>query len=87
MVGQLRGSDVQAEEEGRSEAEDRGAAEHGIDADEQADGDAPGQLFRGGSHAQEGEDGKRDAAVEPVVVERRMAGLGVGRVHVARSHC
>jgi len=87
VVGQLRGGDVEAEQEGRGEAEDRRAAEHGIDADEQADGDAPGQLFGRGSHAQQSEDGKRDAAVEPVMAERRMDGLGVGRVHVARSHC
>ena len=78
MVGQLRGGDVEAQEEGRGEAEDGGAAEDGIDADEKADGDAPGQLLRRGSHAQEREDRKRDAAIGPVVVERWSALAGAG---------
>ena len=87
VVGQLRGGDIEAEDEGGGEADDGGAAEDGIDADEKADGDAPGKFARGGSHAQQCEDGKGDAAVEPVVMERRPARLGGGWILVARSHC
>lgn len=86
VVGQLRGGDVEAEEEGRGKADDGGASEDGVDADEEADGDAPGELLRGGSHAEEREDGKGDTAVSPVVMER-WARLCAGLVHVARSHC
>jgi len=45
VVADLRGGDVEAEDEGYGEAEDGGAAEDGIDADEKTGGDAPGQLF------------------------------------------
>lgn len=86
VVGQLRGGNIEAEDECRGEAEDGGAAQNGVDADEEADGDAPGEFLRGGAHAEEREDGKGDSAVEPVVVERRSAGLGVGGVYVARAH-
>jgi len=65
----LRGGDVEAEEEGQREAEDGGAAEDGIDADEEAGGDAPGELFRRRSHAEQCENGKDDATVEPVVMD------------------
>jgi hypothetical protein len=65
----LRGGYVEAEDEGQREAEDGGAAQDGIDADEEADGDAPGESFRRGSHAKQCEDGKGDAAVEPVVMD------------------
>ena len=87
VVGELRGGDVEAEEEGRREAGDGGAAEDGIDADEQADGDAPGEFARGGSHAEECEDRKSDTAVSPVVMELWSARLDTGWVHGARSHC
>ena len=62
-----------------------GAAEDGIDADEQAGGDAPGQLFGRGSHAEECEDGKGDAAVEPVVVDG--SGSLVGVLAIGLSGC
>ena len=68
MIGQLRGHDVQAEEEGQAETEDGGGSEDGIDADEKASGEAPGELFGGCSTAQEREDGEGDAAVGPVVM-------------------
>ena len=42
VVADLRGGDVEAEDKGQGEAEDGGAAEDGIDADEEAGGDAPG---------------------------------------------
>ncbi len=86
VIGQLRGGDVEAQQERCREAEDGRAAEDGIDADQQADGDAPGELSWGSAHAEQREDGKSDAAIEPVVVERRRAGLDAGWVHVARSH-
>jgi len=68
VVADLRGRYVEAEDNSYGEAEDGGAAEDGVDADEEAGGDAPGQLFRRGSHAEEREDRKGDAAVDPVVV-------------------
>lgn len=86
VVGQLRGGDVETEEKCRGEADDGGAAEDWVDADKQADGDAPGEFSRRGAHAQKREDGKSDAAVGPIVMERRGAGLGAGWVHVARRH-
>jgi len=51
VVAYLRGRYVEAEEKGYCEAEECGAAQDGIDADEEADGDAPGELFRSCSHA------------------------------------
>ena len=77
VVADLRGGYVEAEDESYSEAEDGGAAEDGVDADEEPDGDAPGQLFRRGSHAEEREDGKGDAAVNPVMVDGSLALGGV----------
>ena len=69
VVAELGSGNIEAEDESQSEAEDGGAADDGIDADEEARGDAPGQLFGRGSHAKEREDRKRDAAVEPVVMD------------------
>lgn len=86
MVGQLRGGDVEAEQEGCGEADDRGAAEDGVDADQKADGDAPGKLLRRGPHAQEREDRKRNATIDPVVMERWLAWLEAGGVRIARFH-
>jgi len=51
VVAELRGCDVEAKDKGYCEAKDRGAAEDGIDADEQAGGDTPGEFFRRCSHA------------------------------------
>jgi hypothetical protein len=42
VVANLRGGDVEAEDEGDDEAEDCGCAEDRVDADEEADGEAPG---------------------------------------------
>lgn len=69
VVAQLRSGNVEAEEEGEGEAEEGGAAEDGVDADQQAGGETPGEVFRCGSHAQEREDGKGNAAVDPVVMD------------------
>lgn len=69
VVAELRGGDVETKDKGYSEAKDRGASNDGIDADEEADGYAPCEFFRGGSHAEERQDGKSDAAVEPVVMD------------------
>ncbi len=46
VVGELRGGDVEPEDEGQGEAEDGGGAEDGIDADEDAGGEAPGEFLR-----------------------------------------
>jgi len=73
VVANLRGGDVQAEDKSYREAEDGGAADDGVDANEEASGDAPGQLLRRCSHAKQCEDGQSDAAVDPVVVNRRVA--------------
>lgn len=86
MVGQLRGGDIEAQCEGRREAEDGGAAQDWVDADEQANGDAPCQFLRRGPHAEEREDGKRNTAVGPVVVEQGLTGLVRGGIHGAGVH-
>jgi hypothetical protein len=86
VVGQLRGGDVEAEQKGGGKGEEGGAAENGIDADEQADCDAPGQLLRRGPHAQKCEDGKGDAPVDPVVVERVLLLRGTGEIRFAGVH-
>jgi len=53
MVGDLRGSDVEAADESDGHAEDGGRAQEWIDADEQADGEAPGEALRACSHAEQ----------------------------------
>lgn len=79
VVADLRCGQVEAKDKCQSKAEDGGAAEDGIDANEEAGGDAPGQLFRRCSHAEKSEDGKGDAAVDPVVVDGSgvLAGVAV----------
>lgn len=42
VVAYLRSGDVEAEDGGHRETEDGGAAEDGVDTDEEADADAPG---------------------------------------------
>ena len=69
VIAELRCGDVEAEEEGQGKAENGGAAEDGIDSDEESYGDAPGELFGGCSHAEERKDGKGDAAIDPIVVD------------------
>lgn len=69
VVANLRGGYVEAEEEGESEAENGGAANDGVDADEESGGDAPGKLLRRSSHAEEREDGKGEATIDPVMVD------------------
>lgn len=68
MIADLRGDEVEAQDGRGGEADQGGAAEDGIDADDEPDGDAPGELFRGRSHAEQREDGKRNAAIEPAVM-------------------
>ena len=69
VVAKLRGGQVETKDKGYCEAEDRRASKNGIDADKEADGDAPGKFFWRCSHAKKCEDGKDDAAVEPVVMD------------------
>jgi len=84
MISDLRGGNVQAEEECCGQTEQSRAAEDGIDADQEAGRDAPCQLFRRGPHAKQRENGKRDATIDPVVVD----GLSrVGDVGFAGLHC
>ena len=45
MIGELGGGEVEAEKECSGETDHGGAAKDGIDADEEADGDAPGEFF------------------------------------------
>ena len=71
VVGDLRGNDVEPEEAGYGEAEDGSGAEDGVDADEEASGETPGELLRGCSTAEEREDRQSDAAVDPAVMGRR----------------
>ena len=86
VVGQLRGGDVEAKDESCGETEDGGAAKNGIDADEEADRDAPGEFLRRRPHAQKREDRKRNAAIEPIVVKRCLAGRQPAGIRIARFH-
>lgn len=45
VVGELRGSDVEPEDEGQGEAEDSGGAEDGVDSDEDAGSKTPGEFL------------------------------------------
>lgn len=84
VIANLRGGDVETKDDGERQAEDGSAADDGIDADEEACRDAPGKLFRRGSHAKERKNWQCDAAVEPVVVDRRVAvvsGICFGGLH------
>ena len=45
VVSYLRGGHVEAEDKGHCEAENGRAADDGIDADEETDGDAPGEFL------------------------------------------
>ena len=87
VVGQLRCSQVQPEDGSCGEADDGGAAEDGIDADEKADGDAPGQLLWRGSHPKQCEDRKSNAAIGPVVMGGACAVHGLLRVRSTWLHC
>ncbi len=86
VVADLGCGDIEAEEVGRRKAEEGGAAEDGVDADEEADGDAPGELLRGGAHAEESEDREREAAIGPVVVDGSEARVEIGEIVFARLH-
>jgi len=86
VVSDLRGSYVEAEGDGDGEAEDCGAAKDRIDADKEAKGEAPGELFRGCSHAKERKDGKNNAAIEPVVMDGRRALTGLAESWFVRLH-
>lgn len=86
VVADLRGRDIEAKDEGYGEAEDGGAADDGVDADEQTGGDAPGQLFWRCSHAQQSQDGKGDAAIDPVVVDGSGTGMGLVATWFVRMH-
>lgn len=84
VVGQLRRDEIEPQYECGCETEDGGAAENGVDADEQAEGDAPGKFSGRRTHAQQGEDREDNASVSPVVVDGR------GRIEggwAARTHC
>jgi hypothetical protein len=70
VVGQLRGYDVEPEDKGQHEAEEGGGAEEGVDADEDAEGEAPGKLLRSSSTAKECQEGKEDPAIGPAVLRK-----------------
>jgi hypothetical protein len=82
----LGGGYVEAEDEGQGEAENSGAAEDRVDADEEAGGNAPGQFFGCGSHAKEREDGESDAAVDPVVVDGSGVWIGDAAIWFVGLH-
>lgn len=82
MVADLGGGYVEAEDEGDGKAKDGGAAKDWVDADEKSCGYAPCEFFGRGSHAEEREYGKGDAAVDPIVMDRRgslRSGIEIGR--------
>ena len=64
VVGELGGGDVQPEKHRDGEAQEGRRAQQRIDADQKADGNAPGQPLRGGADAQKSEKGQNDAAIE-----------------------
>ena len=86
VVSYLRGRYVETEEEGHGETENGRTAEDGIDADEEADGDAPGEFLRSCSKTEERKDGQGNAPVEPVVMDGSgswfdTCGDGFGLIH------
>ncbi len=90
VVADLGCGYVEAEDEGDRKAKNRGAAENWIDADEETGCYAPCEFFGSGSHAEEREDRKGDAAVEPVVVDgrgslRRGVEIGLDRLHYGQD--
>ncbi len=76
MVCDLRGDQVEAEEEGQRKGEDCRAAEQRVDADGESDGERPGEAARGGSDAEEVEDGGDDGSLNE-------AGRGLHSVRIA----
>jgi len=86
VVAELRGCDVEAEDEGQGETKDRGAAEDGVDADEESCGDAPGEFFGRCAHSEKREDGKGNASVSPVVVDGNRALVGVVAIWFVGRH-
>ena len=86
VVAELRGCDVEAEDEGEGEAKDGCAAEDGVDADEESGGDAPGQPFGRGAHAEEREDGERHASIGPVVVDGSVAWIRMFAIWLVGGH-
>lgn len=86
VIGQLGGRDVQPQKKGSGEAKDGGASQNWVNANQQADSDAPGQLLWRCPHAQKRKDGKSDTTVEPVVMGRHLTGFMAGGVDVALIH-
>ena len=86
VVAELRCGDVEAEDESEGEAKNRGAAEDGVDADEESGGDAPGQPFGRGAHAEEREDGERHASIGPVVVDGSVAWIRMFAIWLVGGH-
>ena len=62
--GELGGYEVEAKEAGDQEGDGCRRAEERVDADDEADRNAPGELARGGAAAQELGEGIDDAAVK-----------------------
>ena len=71
MVSDLRGCYVETENKGHREAKNGCTAEDGIDADEETNGDAPGEVLWSCSYTEECADGQSDTPVEPVVMDGR----------------
>jgi len=86
VVAELRCGDVEAEDKSKGEAEDRGAAEDGIDADEESGCEAPGESFGRCSHAEQREDGKHDASIGPVVVDGSGASIRMFAIWLVGGH-
>lgn len=86
VVANLRGRDVQPEDEGKRKAKNRRTADDRIDPDEQPGSDAPGELLRRGAHAEQCKDGKGDAAIDPVVVYGSVTVGGIASIWLVRMH-
>lgn len=61
---ELGGGHAEAEGECGGEAKDGGGAQNGVNADEQTDGDAPGEPTRSCSHAQQGKNRQEGSPIE-----------------------
>lgn len=86
MISYLRGGYVEAEEKGHGETENGRAPNNGIDANEKADGDAPGEFLWSRSEAEERKDRQGSAPVEPVVMDGRGSWFDTGGNGLALIH-
>lgn len=71
VVDQLRDCDVEAQQHGEPQAKNGRRAEHGIDADQQAQGDAPRKPPGRCAAPQKSKDRQRNPSIEKSVTLQR----------------